>query len=219
MKVFTRAEWGARPPRGAYGTRPSNRRAIIHWSGSKITPAGVTAGAHERKAPARPGRKWYKLWRDKTTPVAQRRKLSKMITAYNRQLKLFKAYEAAQAAVDPKIVELEKSILRQFQNYHMDGHGWLDIGYHEVIFASGNVYLCRPTTAWGAHCMNANERLGFCLVMTEGDVPTPTMLETVEERMEYHGVTDAYGHKQIPGNSTACPGRLVRDLGLPRRFD
>ena len=218
MKVFTRAEWGARLPARPYGSRPSNHRAIIHWSGSSITPAGVKAGSQERKPPKRPGRKWYRLWRDPSTPKAQRRKLSKMITAYNRQLKLFKAYEAAQLVVDPKIIELEKSIMRQFQGYHMDGHGWSDIGYHEVIFASGNVYLGRPTTAWGAHCMNANERLGFCLVMTDGDVPTTQMLNTIEDRLEYHEVSDAYGHRQIPGNPTACPGRLIRDLGLPRSY-
>lgn len=217
-KVYTRAEWGARPPRGSYGTRPDVHRAIIHWSASQITPAGVAAGNAERKEPKRPGRKWYRLWRDPSTPAAQRRKLSKVIRQYNRSMRAFKAYEAAQMRVDPKILELEAKVMRQFQAYHMDGHGWMDLGYHEVIFASGNVYLGRPATATGAHCLNANDRLGFCLVMTEGDVPTSHMLEAVEDRIEFHGVRDAYGHRQIPGNSTACPGRLIRDLGLPRNF-
>jgi N-acetylmuramoyl-L-alanine amidase len=218
-RVYTRAEWGARVPARPYGHRPDNHRLIVHWSGSKITPAGVNAGAQERKPPKRPGAKWYRLWRDPKTPAAQRRKLSKQIAQYNRLLRAFKAYERAQVSVDPKVVALEQQIMRQFQAYHMDGHGWSDLGYHEVIFASGNVYLARPPSAWGAHCLNANERLGFCLVMTEGDRPTHQMISSYEDRVEYHSIKDAWGHRQIPGNSTACPGRLISDLGLPAYFN
>jgi hypothetical protein len=218
MTVYTRPEWGARPPTRPYGRRPGNRRAIIHWSGSKITPAGVAAGDQERQPPKRPGRKWYRLWSDPSTPKAQRRRLSRMIRRYNAALRQFNAYQSATAPIDPKVVEMEKRIMRQFQDYHMDGHGWSDLGYHEVIFASGNVYLGRPLDAYGAHCLNANDRIGFCLVMTEGDVPTQRMLGSLEDRVEEHAVSDAFGHRQIPGNATACPGRLVTDLGLPRRF-
>jgi hypothetical protein len=219
MKVYTRAEWGARLPRGGYGRRPLIHRAIIHWSGSKMTPAGVAAGAAEVQPPKRPGRKWYRLWRNPNTPTAQRRKLSRVIRKYNRLMRAFNAAEASQRSIDPKVIALEKQIMRQFQNFHMDGHGWNDLGYHEVIFASGNVYLGRPVDAYGAHCLNANDRLGFCLVMTEGDVPTHHMLFALDERLEHHDIRDAWGHRQIPGNSTACPGRLITDLGLPRSFD
>jgi hypothetical protein len=214
-RVYTRSEWGARVPARPYGSRPANHRLVVHWSASKITPAGASAGSQERRPPKKLGAKWYRLWRNPNTPAAQRRKLSKAITKYNRSLRAFTLYERAMASVDPKIVELEKAVMRQFQAYHMDGHGWSDLGYHEVIFASGNVYLGRPPTAWGAHCLNANERLGFCFVMTEGDVPTGAMLESYEDRVEFHGIRDAIGHRQVPGNSTACPGRLIRDLGLP----
>ncbi len=218
MPVYTRSQWGARAPVREYGSRPDNHRLIVHWSGSKITPAGAAAGNDERQPPERPGRKWYRLWRNPNTPKAQRRRLSRAIRRYNRELRAFHLYQAANEEIDPKVIDLEKRIMRQFQDYHMDGHGWSDLGYHEVIFASGNVYLGRPPGAWGAHCLNANDRLGFCLVMTEGDVPTPRMLAAFEDRVEEHGVIDGYGHRQIPGNATACPGRLVTDIGLPRRF-
>jgi hypothetical protein len=218
-RVYTRAEWGARVPARPYGNRPDNHRLIVHWSASRITPAGASAGDHEKRTPPKkPGAKWYRLWRNPNTPAAQRRKLSKAITKYNRALRAFNLYERAMAAVDPKVVELEKAVMRQFQSFHMNGHGWSDLGYHEVIFASGNVYLGRPPSAYGAHCLNANDRLGFCFVMTEGDEPTPAMLRSYEDRIEYHGIRDAYGHRQILGNSTACPGILIRRLGLPARY-
>ena len=216
-RVYTRSEWGARLPSRPYGHRPDNHRLIVHWSASKITPAGASAGDHEKfPKPKKPGRKWYRLWRDPNTPAAQRRKLSRTIRQYNRALKAWKIYSSG--PIDPKIIELEKAVMRQFQAYHMDGHGWTDLGYHEVIFATGNVYLGRPPSAYGAHCLNANDRLGFCFVMTEGDVPTSAMLSSYEDRIEFHGIRDAWGHRQIQGNSTACPGRLIRDLGLPRSY-
>lgn len=219
MRVYTRAEWGARTPSRPYGARPAIARVIVHWSASRITPAGVAAGDHEKRPkPQKPGRKWYRLWRDPNTPAARRRALSKAITKYNRALKAWKAHEAAMMRVDPKVVELEKAVMRQFQNFHMDGHGWNDIGYHEVFFASGNVYLGRPPTAYGAHCLNANDRLGFCFVMTEGDKPTAGMIEAYEARIHAHGIRDAWGHRQIRGNATACPGVLIQSFGLPETF-
>jgi N-acetylmuramoyl-L-alanine amidase len=114
------------------------------------------------------------------------------------------------------LVAAEKKIVRGFQNYHMDSHGWSDIWYHFLIFASGNVYLGRPVGAYGAHTLNANHTTGFCFVMGPGDMPTADMIESFHTLRNRHGVKRYRGHRQVPGNYTQCPGDdLIEILRMP----
>lgn len=219
MKIYARHEWGARAPRSSPGTRTVNNEGVVHWSGSKITDGGLAAGLSEPRLPKpkKPGRKWYQLWRDPTSPKAQRRKISRVIRKYNAEMRYWNAKTIGVTGYfDPKLIEQEKRIVRSFQNYHMDGHGWSDIGYHYVIFASGNVYEGRNINSWGAHALNANHTTGFCFVMGPGDTPSQEMLHAFHALRRMHGITRYRGHRQVPGNATWCPGpELERLLKLP----
>ncbi|XP_046564850.1 peptidoglycan-recognition protein SC2-like, partial [Haliotis rubra] len=57
------------------------------------------------------------------------------------------------------------AIVRSYQNYHMDTHGWSDIGYSFLIGEDGNVYEARGWDRTGAHTRGYNSvGLGFCFI-------------------------------------------------------
>ena len=210
-RVYSRAEWGARPPRRAHFMHNNTGAGIIHYTASDITPAGRREST-STPPPKRPGPKWYKIWRTPHRTVAERLRrinVSRKIRAYNRAYKKWQK-NTKLGPVDPKIVAREKSIMRVFQNYHMDNNGWKDIGYHYVVFASGNIYRGRPATgakvAGGAHTINANHQLGLAHVMTKGQKPTDHMIAAGKQVLLALGITKLRGHRQVPGNSTFCPG-------------
>lgn len=55
--------------------------------------------------------------------------------------------------------------VRQVQNWHMDGNGWADIGYHFLIDRDGTIYAANPENRVGAHVLNQNRgNLGISLI-------------------------------------------------------
>uniref|UniRef100_A0A0K8U1N8 Peptidoglycan-recognition protein LB n=1 Tax=Bactrocera latifrons TaxID=174628 RepID=A0A0K8U1N8_BACLA len=58
-----------------------------------------------------------------------------------------------------------KAAMRSMQNYHMDTHGWPDIGYSFAVGGDGNVYEGRGYEVVGAHAPNYNSRsIGLLLI-------------------------------------------------------
>ena len=55
--------------------------------------------------------------------------------------------------------------VEQIRDWHVNGNGWRDIGYHFVIYLDGSVHKGRPIEEVGAHCRghNANS-IGICSV-------------------------------------------------------
>lgn len=208
MTIISRSAWGARPSSGSYTTVRHGGQGTVHYSASPITRAGRA----NLPKPEKPGPKWYRLWRNKATPAIQRRRISKMITAYNRELRAVSQYDV----VPEEIASQERAIMRQFQAFHQGpSRGWLDIAYHRVIFASGNVYEGRPLGVQGAHAVGANETVGYCFAMGAGDEPTQFMLDAFRAQIAADAVTKYVGHRQRPGNSTSCPGdALTKALEL-----
>lgn len=209
MTLIPRDQWGAAPPRGRFTPADPRGRGTIHYSASPITPA---AAASTMARPEKPGPKWYRLWRSKATPVTQRRNISRAIRRYNEALRTWKAGQA----VPPALAAAERAVMRSIQAFHQGpARGWLDIGYHRVIFATGNVYEGRPLGVFGAHAVGANDTVGYCFVMGPGDQPTHQMLNAFNLQRHADEVTSIAGHRQRPGNSTSCPGDpLTRALGL-----
>ena len=41
----------------------------------------------------------------------------------------------------------------QIRDWHVNGNGWKDIGYHYVIYLDGSVHKGRPIEQVGAHCL------------------------------------------------------------------
>lgn len=114
-------------------------------------------------------------------------------------------------------------------HYHVDSNGWAGIGYHLGLRQGVITYLGDVSQA-RACCLNQNHRV-LCLVVT-GDYETPgadsvseddaaILRRTVGAIQRWAQATlgrtlSVVGHREVPGQQTACPGRrllpLVREL-------
>ncbi|XP_045196740.1 peptidoglycan-recognition protein SC2-like [Mercenaria mercenaria] len=109
--------------------------------------------------------------------------------------------------------------VKGYQNYHMDGHGWSDIGYSFVVGEDGNVYEARGWDDVGAHTLNYNSvGLAICVI---GDftnrAPNDAALNAVKQLISCGAangkLSSSYllrGHRDV--GSTACPGNKLYDL-------
>lgn len=104
-------------------------------------------------------------------------------------------------------------LVQSYQNYHMDTHGWPDIGYSFIIGEDGNIYEGRGWNTIGAHTYNHNyDGLGFCVM---GDftshVPNSLAINAVKSLIDCGvktgRITQNYvlkGHRDV--GQTSCPG-------------
>lgn len=110
--------------------------------------------------------------------------------------------------------------LRGWQDYHMDTHGWSDIGYQEAIDQDGNVYRLRGLRNQSGANGNSdlNERFGaLLLVLAPGEDPSQAMVDAVHRRIREHrrhfpGSTKIVGHGQIRPGGTVCPGPIAQSM-------
>jgi hypothetical protein len=131
--------------------------------------------------------------------------------------------------------------VKAIQNFHQEGRGWSDIGYHFLLDQTGRVYQGRPfldesvkfedgpPLALGAHVGGANTgNIGVsvlgCYHPPEGggcrDVLSPSALDSLITLFAYlsetYGVSPSIirGHRDY--SSTACPGdnnyQLIPDI-------
>ncbi|XP_052262671.1 peptidoglycan-recognition protein SC2-like [Dreissena polymorpha] len=57
------------------------------------------------------------------------------------------------------------NVVKNYQNYHMGGHGWAGIGYSIVVDKDGNVYEARGWNEIGAHTYGYNSvGLAICVI-------------------------------------------------------
>jgi hypothetical protein len=190
MELIKRSEWGARAvPGSAYAPRGDSTTAVIHHTAE-------TLRNEMKMSKARPGVKWY----------AARYKKNKAVQD------VLRAYSLG----DSKAYEAECRAMRDHQAYHMNGQGWTDIGYHFVIMPSGRVFEGRPVYARGSHCLNGNHMIGISFAGNyEHDVLTVAQLAAYAELRREYGIKNVVGHYDVPGNSTACPGRNIKSkLGV-----
>lgn len=185
MNIITKDEWGAKPAR---------RTDAVQWYSTAVvhhTADPAEAEYYTRK----PGLKWF---------AAKYR--------MNRQVKqILAAYKAR----DARAAALEAANMRFMQGYHM-AKGWADIGYHYVIYPSGRVYQGRPRNTYGAHALNGNHMPGISFgINSEIQPATAPQLDAFEALCHEINVDTVVGHRWVPGNATACPGKnLIRQLGL-----
>jgi len=109
--------------------------------------------------------------------------------------------------------------VKVYQNYHMDTHGWPDIGYNFVVGEDGNAYEARGWTKLGAHTLGYNHNgIAICMI---GDfsnhVPNDKALATVKQLikcgLDNKKISATYtlkGHRDV--GSTACPGQSYYNL-------
>jgi hypothetical protein len=105
----------------------------------------------------------------------------------------------------------EHAELRAIQHYHQTVNGWADIGYHFIVFPSGNVYQGRAQATVGAHARNANHRPGIAFPGNyERQLLTSAQVAAYEWLVATLGFGAGEGHYRIPGNATACPGKHIK---------
>jgi hypothetical protein len=125
-------------------------------------------------------------------------------------------------------LEEGKSQVYWIQDFHQNGRGWNDIGYHFLVDRAGNIYQGRPETVIGAHVGGANTgNIGVCLLgcyhppeASCFQTITPESRQSIVELFSW--VSDTYGqsptvllgHRDYFG-TTACPGDNVW-IELPR---
>ena len=126
-----------------------------------------------------------------------------------------------------------KQQMRAIQDFHQNGRGWSDIGYHFLLNEQGDVYQGRPfltnatrleeapVLAMGAHAGGANTgNIGVCILgcyhPPEGpncqDVIAPAALDSLVTLFAFladtYGVPpeNIFGHRDMGTTATSCPG-------------
>lgn len=105
--------------------------------------------------------------------------------------------------------------VRFIQDFHMNGRGWNDIGYHFLIDAAGNIFQGRPENVIGAHTENANtDNIGIAFLgmyhPPRNDKVTRESLDAFLRLGRYlikkYGIdpNSLKGHRDY--KSTDCPG-------------
>lgn len=119
---------------------------------------------------------------------------------------------SSQAAIDE---------LRFIQNFHQNGRGWIDIGYHFLIDGSGQIWEGRPAVAVGAHVGNRNEgNIGISLMgdfqPPKSQRPTPAQIKSLVKLLCWLTLTYDIPTANILGHrdqkQTDCPGRNLYSL-------
>lgn len=130
------------------------------------------------------------------------------------------------AGVAPtKLAEVTQE-LRNVQRSHMRGdrgEKFSDIGYNYIIDRMGRVWEGRGWNVRGAHTLAHNTQTIGVSLMGNLDVKKPSIAQRVallmlayKLRKQGAKILQVRGHREMPGQSTACPGRhgmtLVRLL-------
>jgi len=118
-------------------------------------------------------------------------------------------------------------------DWHVNGNGWSDIGYHYVIHLDGSVHEGRQEETRGAHTSGQNhDSIGICYVggmnadMTAPkDTRTPeqkaALRELVHELLSRYPEASVHGHREYANK--ACPSFDVQaeawDEGEGNRMD
>lgn len=111
--------------------------------------------------------------------------------------------------------------LRQYQDLHMDQHGWPDIAYHVAVDRDGQVFELRPWDLVG-DTGTAYDPAGHFLLLLDGNFdeqePAPAQFDAAARVLAWASGHFAVGLDTITGHRdhavTACPGDA-----LYRRLD
>jgi N-acetylmuramoyl-L-alanine amidase len=119
----------------------------------------------------------------------------------------------------------ELARLTMLANYHLNkdwGGGYLGFGimYHRVVEPSGTIYETQPLEliTWHAHEPANTTGLAIMVDVPLGGQPTAAQraaLLAYLEHLTLHtpaipaGVHDVWGHREMPHNSTSCPGPVM----------
>lgn len=122
-------------------------------------------------------------------------------------------YPAAGRDIGVLSMEQEASRLRGWRNYHVGGRGWADIGYNYGIGQSGRIYSLRGNRA-GAHATGHNSTTVGVLFIVGDNEPLTDAAKASFRALRAHlrkkgAGAGVWGHQQMRGASTRCPGPYI----------
>lgn len=104
-------------------------------------------------------------------------------------------------------------------DFHININGWGGIGYHFLVAKDGTTYYVGDIGAARANVANLNEQvIGICLIgnFVDGSLPSQPQLDStsklcnflinLSELSNINSWDNVRGHKELPGQSTICPG-------------
>ncbi|KAL8613356.1 hypothetical protein ACOMHN_052595 [Nucella lapillus] len=106
-----------------------------------------------------------------------------------------------------------KQKVREYQDYHMDEHGWWDIGYNFLVGEDGNAYEARGWNEQGAHTRGYNSNgIAICFIgnfmkRLPSAMAQRVALNLIQCGLANHKIQTNYtlkGHRDV--GSTLCPG-------------
>lgn len=103
------------------------------------------------------------------------------------------------------------SLWRAYDRAHK-AQGWSCLGYPWGVTRDGTIVLLRGRQYVGAHTLGHNTGWDGCSVHgTTGDTWTKPQLRAFRYALKKFGTIDkpVYGHREMPGQSTACPGNFL----------
>ena len=106
------------------------------------------------------------------------------------------------------------ALLNSWRNQHIR-NGWGDNGYNFAIDQTGTIWEIRGAERTGAQARNFNTpSIGVVLIIGEGEKPSAAMVSSVHAlrthlRGTYVRMVHMMGHREAPGQATACPGPLA----------
>lgn len=187
--VKSRQVWDANPPTKPYYSVNHTDRpgVVVHHTAGELNYSF-------RRLKAKPGLKWY------AAKYRANRAVKAAIKAYDRD--------------DARLVELEIKVMKAIQRLHQIINGWSDIGYHIIIFPSGNAYEGRPLGVGGAHTIGHNTKIGICFAGNfEKERLTPQAEDKYRDLISRIKPGSVAGHYKY--NPTACPGKNIKQkLGV-----
>lgn len=112
------------------------------------------------------------------------------------------------------------TLLQGYWRYHVNTRGWADIGYCWGVDQDGIIWELAGDDYAAAHSAsdgykNANyEGIGILLLLGNNEEPSAKMIASLNHllqylRAKYPNMKKLYGHRQVTGAQTACPGDKV----------
>lgn len=111
----------------------------------------------------------------------------------------------------------EQANFRGWRNYHVRTLGWKDIGYCYGITQAGRIYSLRGDRV-GGHTFGHNSTTIGVMFMVGNDEPLTdaarAAFRALRATLRKRGCGSAvWGHREMPKNSTACPGpHIMADI-------
>lgn len=110
-------------------------------------------------------------------------------------------------------------VVQDLQKFHLDTHGWDDIGYNFLVGGDGAAYEGRGWEKQGAHTKNYNvNAIGIAFIGTFNKVTPPEEQLKAFKNLLQWGIDSQkldenyklFGHRQF--SPTSSPGQILYDI-------